>query len=86
MFFACQKASISASCLCLELNIATDTLLDITDQGKKEQLLLRFFRTSSQRDFSKDREGVSRASPLYLVKFFTDRSLIKLGRNRLNPN
>jgi len=51
MFFACQKASISASCLCSELNIAADTLLDITDQGKKEQLLLRFFRTSSQQVF-----------------------------------
>lgn len=38
-FFACQKASISASCLCSELNIATDTQLDTTDQGRKELLL-----------------------------------------------
>lgn len=70
MFVACQKAFISASCLCSELNIAADTLLDITDQGKKkkEQLLLSFFRNSSQGNFLKIGGGVRRASPFHLVK------------------
>lgn len=36
--------------------------------------------------FSKDRQGVKRASPLHLLKFFTDGSLVKLGRKRWNPN
>lgn len=43
-------------------------LLDITDQEKKEQLLLRFFRNSSQGDFLKIGGGVRRASPFHLVK------------------
>lgn len=59
MFVACQKAFISASCLCSELNIAADTLLDITDQGKKKKrtTAAELFQKQQPMKFSKDRWG-----------------------------